>query len=176
MIEVHDHVLTNPVDYRLKSLEQPFQRFDFGPIGFDGIALPYSHEFSQWLAARGLVPSLSFLRKSPAGQVEPHDIHSDADMGDWTALLYLNPHPPTVDGTVFWQRLETGENRGPHVDAAIGKDRHQWAAWRHVFAKFNRCVIFSSALYHSRSIAENYGDGDDARLVQVAFGVNPAWQ
>ena len=44
-------------------------------------------------AIRRLTPTLNFVRQSPAGQVEPNFIHTDADMGDWTALYYLTADP-----------------------------------------------------------------------------------
>ena len=70
-------------------------------------------------------PTLSFFRKSPAGQEEPHWIHTDVDMGDWTALLYLNPDPPAGDGTVFWTHLATGARESviAHERSAEGSSR-----------------------------------------------------
>jgi len=37
------------------------------------------------------------------------------------------------------------------------------------YAKYNRMVVFDSKLPHSRNIFENFGSGESARLVQVAF-------
>ncbi len=37
-------------------------------------------------------------------------------------------------------------------------------------ARFNRLLLFVSDRFHSRSIHDNYGADEDARLVQVTFG------
>jgi hypothetical protein len=44
-----------------------------------------------------------------------------------------------------------------------------WTETRLVLGRFNRLLIFDAALPHSRAIFENYGEGDDARLIQVIF-------
>ena len=166
MIDTFDDVLVDPQAYRASTLRLPFQSIELSCITFHGIALPYDHSFRKWLESQGLTPSLSFVRKSPAGQLEPHFVHSDADMGDWTAILYLNDPPMDGDGTSFWQS-PTGAIRGAGVPPF---ERDAWQAWQHVTARFNRCVVFDSTLYHSRAMPQNYGDGDTARLIQVAFG------
>ena len=38
-----------------------------------------------------------------------------------------------------------------------------------VKARTNRLVIFPSYILHSRNILKNYGEGDDARLIQVCW-------
>jgi hypothetical protein len=98
-------------------------------------------------------------------------VHSDGMMAPdgWTAILYLTKNPPTGDGTIFWKDRE-GLDRGPFpIDAVLGR-APEWEKWQHVEARFNRLLIFKSDLYHSRAIAENYGTGDEARLIQVVFG------
>jgi hypothetical protein len=111
---------------------------------------------------------LTFFRLSPLGQVEPNYIHSDIGMGDWTAILYLNPHPPDGDGTAFWRHRATHAISGAFIRASA-EDLSQWDQWDYVPAKFNRLLLFKSHLFHSRAIAANYGEGDEARLIQVAF-------
>ncbi len=117
--------------------------------------------------------TLAFGRESPAGQVEPNDIHSDSTMGDLTAILYLNPDPPPTDGTIFWERSATGQQRGvwdPDCERA-GHDRRQWGAWFAPRAHFGRLLLFPSDFYHSRALADNYGDSalGSARLILAAF-------
>jgi hypothetical protein len=104
--------------------------------------------------------------------VEPNDIHTDVDMGEWTGLLYLNPIPPEKDGTDFWRHRASGtiESAVPHERSIEGRDRDRWELELHVPAEFNRLLLFDSRLFHSRAIHENYGAGDSARLVQVVFG------
>ena len=79
-------------------------------VVFHGIAPAPDDALPAWIAARwpGLTPTRSVLRQSPAGQVEPTFIHTDDDMGDWTAIAYLTADPPPDDGTTFWRQTATG--------------------------------------------------------------------
>lgn len=172
---VLDEVLPDPVRYRDAALALPFGTVTFGDDTFRGIAaahrpdLPIAFERA---VPEPIEPTLSFFRLSPLGQPEPTYLHSDAAMGDWTGILYLNPDPPDGDGTVFWERLSTGHRYGPW-DASVeraAKDLSLWSPWHLVAARFNRLVIFRSDLFHSRALPGNYGDGDAARLIQVVFG------
>lgn len=169
---VQDNVI-NGDTYRHLALSKDYEDVQIGPDTFKGFAAaaPWN-AFIEWLSNQGLQPTFSCFRKSPAGQREPHYIHHDAMMGDWTAILYLNPEPHHGDGTVFWK----------HRSGALGTN-HPDSDWSHtmgdtslfterfrVKAQFNRAVIFPSKWFHSRALFENYGTGDDARLIQVAFG------
>ena len=122
------------------------------------------------VAARlpGALTTLTFFRQSPLHQEEPNYIHSDEGMGQWTAILYLNPEPAEGDGTTFWRFRPTGAIHGSAREMA--KDPGLWEPWQHVEAKFNRLLVFDSLYFHSRAIEENYGEGEAARLIQVAFG------
>jgi hypothetical protein len=93
-------------------------------------------------------------------------------MGEWTALIYLNPDPPLSDGTVFWRHLVTGaiESAIAHERSREGRTKEGWQRWNKVRAKFNRLLLFPATFFHSRAIAENWGEGDAARLTQVVFG------
>ena len=122
-------------------------------------------------------PMLSFFRKSPLGQREPHFIHSDRSMGAWTALLYLTREPADGDGTDFWEDIATGHRADASDtladyahDGQRWSDESQWRSWYHVAAKYNRLLIFPAPYYHSRALRENYGTGSDARLINVTFG------
>lgn len=177
-IRVFDDFLADPETYRRAALEREYKSYEFPEVGvtFHGIAQPAPAEVPLRLvkAFPGITPTLSFFRRSPAGQEEPHFIHTDADMGDWTALLYLNPDPPPEDGTAFWIHKPTGEreNAAPHLRSAEGMTPSPdlWMRWRTVRAKFNRLVIFPAAYFHSRAIFNNWGEDDGARLTQVTFG------
>jgi len=172
MIAVHDRVLADPVTYRAAALSMPFRSVDVGHAVFEGIAPCLDPSLSAWFEAMypQLTAGLTFFRKSPAGQPEPNFIHTDVDMGDVTAILYLNPHPPAEDGTTFWRHRETGQTASDQVLAGeFGKDLSAWEPWRTVPAAFNRCVVFAAPYFHSRAIEANYGDGDEARLIQVLF-------
>jgi hypothetical protein len=180
LVHVHDHLLYDPKGYRDFALALPYHDIVIGEDIFRGIAptddprLPtllralYGDDLQVTLSG---VDGLSFFRKSPRGQLEPNYIHSDAAMGDVTAILYLHPAPPPGDGTTFWERTATGHTYGPWDDetARAAKDLRLWTPWRTVPAQFGRLLVFRSDLFHSRAIPENYGEDQDARLTQVAF-------
>tara|TARA_R110002012_G_scaffold61070_2_gene160065 strand:+ start:31 stop:507 length:477 start_codon:yes stop_codon:yes gene_type:complete len=92
---------------------------------------------------------LSFARMSPLGQEEPNFIHKDDMHGDYTAILYLNKSYPIGYGTTLY---DDDEN-----EIVMCK------------AKYNSLFIFPSSVKHSRNSLHNFGEGDDARLVQVMF-------
>lgn len=151
------------------------------PVGvFHGISMQdHRNAMTNALAEKGLQPTFSAFRLSPAGQLEPHYIHTDRDMGDWTATLYLNPLPPAGDGTTFWRHIATGavesaaETNSDEQRTELMEWRRLtlWEPWRTVEAKFNRLIVFPAAYFHSRALMDNYGsDRDDARLIQIAFG------
>lgn len=173
MIEVFDNFLADPEEYRQEALKLHYRTYDFPNCSFHGIALsPLTEMVSGILRTVGLKPELSFFRKSPLGQVEPHFIHSDIDMGEWSAILYLNPTPPIEDGTAFWTHKATGAIKSavPHERSEEGRDPANFDMRRCVQAKFNRLLMFPSSYFHSRRIHENWGDGQEARLTQVTFG------
>ena len=170
-----DNALDDPAQLRAAALELNYRSYDFGHCVFHGIAVGEP--------TRGLIDlfreifprlssTVSFFRKSPVGQVEPHFIHSDVDMGEWSAILYLNENPPAEDGTCFWTHRSTGAigSSVPHERSEEGKDAGNWDLRMRVNSRFNRLLVFPSWYFHSRSIGENWGQGRDARLIQVVFG------
>jgi len=174
MIHVLDDALPNIEAYRKKALELQFRSYEFEHCTFHGIAVG---ELSAVLLKRitglfpNLAPTLTFFRKSPEGQEEPHYIHTDVDMGQWSAILYLNENPPEGDGTSFW-KYKSGEigSEVPHERSIEGKNPDDWELLLTVPARMNRLVMFPSSRFHSRAIHGNWGSGEDARLTQVAFG------
>jgi hypothetical protein len=152
----------------------------FGEVmGFSGIQPAEDSTLPTWIVRQcpWLTPTVSFFRLSPAGQEEPNYIHTDRDMGHWTAILYLNPTPAEGDGTTFWRHRATGavssltnDTQALRDEQLAWRDLTQWEPAVQLGAQFGRLVLFSADLFHSRAIPENYGAGDDARLIQVVFG------
>jgi hypothetical protein len=172
---VLDNVLPEPESYRAEALARGFTSVPLGPKVFHGIQIDQVGALPAWIAQRypRLEPHVSFLRQSPAGQAEPNYVHSDTDMGDWTGILYLNPDPAAGDGTVFYRHLGSGALEsacGVDVLEAEWSDPSKWARVCQVFARFNRLLLFPSRRFHSRAILENYGAGDESRLIHVVFG------
>ncbi len=170
---VFDEVIPDPGAYRAAALALPFQSVTLGPDTFCGIAPCGDPWLPTWLEDRapGVLPTLSFFRQSPVGQIEPNYIHTDRGMGDWTAILYLTDPPHPDDGTTFWRHRASGAIAADDTDdPAAWRDRRQWAVWHHVYGAFNRLCVFPAPYYHSRELEANFGTGADARLVQVVFG------
>lgn len=177
-IRVLDNVLPEPDTYRSAALLCDFHDIPAGPITFHGMAEIGQSPLSVMLREQfGLETTWSGFRLSPEGQEEPNFIHTDQDMGEWTAILYLHPEPPTGDGTCFWRSKQTGEIQSVTTDpqARYGewvrwRQLDQWEPWHTVPSRFNRLLLFPANYYHSRAIFENWGAGDDARLIQLCFG------
>lgn len=174
-ITIFDNFLDDIDRYREHALSLEFKSYDFGHCVFHGIAVggrsaELPGEITRILP--NLTPSLTFFRKSPEGQVEPHFIHTDIDMGDWSGILYLNPEPPKGDGTTFWTHKGTQSIKSltPHERSEEGNTPSHWEPRKVVQAKFNRLLMFPSSYFHSRNIHENWGEGESARLTQVTFG------
>lgn len=171
ILGIYDHVLPFPANYREVALQASFRSLSFGAVTFHGIAPAPDDQFERWLEAKypRYEATVSFLRQSPEGQVEPNFIHTDTDMGDLTALLYLSCPPAEGDGTLFWQSSATRQREGAAFGGPAGEDTTGWVTWQKVRARWNRAVVFSSNLFHSRALRENYGVDASARLVQVCF-------
>lgn len=179
-IRVDDDVLPDFPAYVAGTRGQVFSSVEPSPGAvFHGIAPAVSDALPQWIAARypALTPTKTFVRQSPAGQAEPNFIHTDRDMGDWTAIAYLTEAPPDGDGTTFWRWRETGAiaSTATTGEALLEewlawRDGAQWERWHTVPARPNRVVLFPACYFHSRALPANYGTGDTARLIQVVFG------
>lgn len=170
VLAVHDDVLGDADAYRAFALSQPFRTIVTGDEHWHGIGMHADATLPNLVSALmpGARTTLTFFRQSPEGQAEPNFIHSDEGMGQWTAILYLTLNPAYGDGTSFWRYIPTGAVRGSARD--LPKEPALWSRWRLVSGLFGRLVIFDSLYFHSRGIEANYGRGDDARLIQVAFG------
>ncbi len=126
---VFDDVLADPVAYRAAVLARPFADVSWGDV-FHGIQLADDETFPAWIA--GAVPAADadalVFSSEPAGQLEPNYVHTDRDMGEWTAILYLNPQPAPGDGTMFWRNTATGALGSDARDTAALLDEQR--AWR----------------------------------------------
>lgn len=147
-----DDVLSNPKGYVAQVFASGFQDVYSEDKVFKGIQIRDNNdEFAEFILGymSDYKVTYNFIRKSPLGQEEPNFKHTDSDMGDVVAILYLNESAPDGDGTTIYD--EEGE---PSVV---------------VNSKFNRCVMFDANVLHSRNIFENFGADASARLIQVVF-------
>jgi hypothetical protein len=147
-----DNIIKDPISYVSDIHLHGFQDVADGDNVFKNIQQRDANdEFAVYCRElfNGYKVAFNFVRKSPEGQKEPNFIHTDEMMGDLTCILYLNEESPNADGTTIYDNDEK-----PIFT---------------IYSKFNRMIAFSSVLPHSRNIFENFGQGEDARLVQVIF-------
>jgi len=147
-----DDVIKEPKVYVRDIFDIGFQDITLGEQTFKNIQpRDNNDEFAK--AVKFAFPeykvAYNFVRKSPFNQAEPNFIHTDEMMGDITVILYLNKLSPDEDGTIIYDNDHKPLCR--------------------LYSKFNRMVAFLSRMPHSRSIFENFGDGEEARLIQVIF-------
>jgi hypothetical protein len=147
-----DDVIKDPKAYVFDIHTHKFQDLADGDNTFRNIQSRDNYdEFARYVTElfNGYRVNFNFIRKSPLNQVEPNFIHTDEMMGDITCILYLNEDAPKNDGTTIYD-----ENNNPLIT---------------IYSKFNRMIAFSSDAPHSRNILENFGQDENARLVQVIF-------
>lgn len=121
-VHVYDDVLPDPEGYRALALAHVFQTFTVGEVQWNGFAECEPSGLTDWLhdMRPDLTATLSLLRQSPEGQAEPHYIHTDRSMGDWTAILYLTPSPQAGTGPIF------GDTAGQGQRKAVPNPRPRW--------------------------------------------------
>lgn len=108
------------------------------------------------------------------GELPNAAIHSDMGWGTHAAVLYLSEGE---GGTAFWRHRATGAARIDPGDVTLFEHvRHDWddaSKWDQIGLaemKLGRCVIYESALFHSRWPFAAFGtDHETGRLVAVAF-------
>lgn len=101
-------------------------------------------------------------------------IHSDMGWGTHALVLYLCEGP---GGTAFWKHNETNAERIKQGDVELyeqikydWEDEDKWSLRHIAELKFNRAVIYSSELFHSRYPFEAFGEHPgNGRLIGVAF-------
>ena len=151
-----DNVIKNPDSYVDDILSKDFVDYNDSVNTFKGIQPRNDDEFENFVKnyfniklSMKFDTAYNFVRQSPFMQIEPNFIHTDEMMGDITAILYLNKFHPDNEGTIIYD-----ESHNPMCT---------------VHMKYNRAVVLSSRVPHSRAVLENFGEGSDSRLIQVLF-------
>ncbi len=150
-VSIYENVIEDIDSYVFDIIENGFEEIQVGDDLFKNVRLRGLDELVDFLSDKytDYYPELNFVRKSPLNQEEPNFIHTDEMMGDLTAVLYLNKTYPSGYGTTIYD-----------------KDNNEVLICK---AKYNSLIVFPSHVKHSRNSLHNFGDGDDARLVQVCF-------
>jgi|SRR5688572_2091545 len=101
-------------------------------------------------------------------------IHSDLGWGTHALVLYLCEGS---GGTAFWSHRVTEAHRIDPGDQVLFEhvapdwnDESKWEIRQMVNLKYNRALIYESALFHSRYPFKAFGDSpENGRLIVVAF-------
>jgi len=117
--------------------------------------------------------SIMFMRRSPRGIHCPHQVHSDAAMGKYTLMLYINSGDNA--GTSLVRHKESGISFNPasqeFVDV-ITADQNNQEAWEitdMIEMAPNRAFIFRSDMLHRAEPVGGFGEGVEARSVLTCF-------
>lgn len=117
-----------------------------------------------------------FLRRSPKGVPCPHQVHSDASMGRYSLMLYLNAEDDCEGGTSFLSHRATGIGYNPQLPEAatiVTADQNNSQAWDvrdRVNMHPNRAVIFDAARLHRAEPVGGFGDTpENTRVVLTCF-------
>lgn len=117
-----------------------------------------------------------FMRRSPAGVACPHQVHSDASMGRYSLMLYLNDEEDCEGGTSFLSHRATGIAYNPETieaTATVVADQNTPSAWAvrsMVDMKPNRAVIFDADRLHRAEPVGGFGDTPEStRVVLTCF-------
>lgn len=180
---VLDNFLARPREARDQLLKLPFKEV---VSEFDGVAYPdicrdlpqiLCEEFQAKIAILigSIDPVIIFARLSTLGNNAPHQAHTDARMGQFTAIIYMNLPHQCLGGTSILEHKE-GMVTQPTTDQGIqllDRDCNISQKWNIVGGsqmKFNRMFLVASELFHRSEPIGGFGkDLNDGRLVLTMF-------
>jgi hypothetical protein len=172
MILVVDDFFDNPEVEVVKALLANYQQYEGAPPNIALTDDPASLAKLNTLVGPveySLPPAYRFYKHQ---DLQPTYIHSDANEGDISVVVFLNKEHSGPNGLAFW-RHETGattETNNPIEWLAEGLDDTKWTMDRLVEMQFNRAVIFDSKLFHSRYPKNHWSTGfNNTRYIKVFF-------
>jgi hypothetical protein len=188
---VIDNFLADPMAEREKALAASYVPVNHNGIDYRGIALTEDVENRERIAKTlGIEANgdwTTFWRRNLEGEASETYIHSDAMIGDYSAILYLSLPEHCRGGTAFWRHKLYGWYMQPTLEEveALGLDdtpalwdsvyqdgfiEKKWEMVDYVPMAFNRLIIFHSKRFHSRYPKESFGGAvSDGRLIKVFF-------
>ena len=118
------------------------------------------------------------------GELPNAAVHSDIGWGTHALVLYLSENCNGKSGTAFWSHRRSGLGRFDERLAgdlpALEKEWNDESAWSmnsFVPMRYNRALIYESALFHSRYPFAAFGyNAESGRLIAVAFFTPRSWQ
>jgi hypothetical protein len=180
--------VANPDRVRQSALESGFGtwRPNKGEVGssvYDGMNFWGDHatllRSLTKAAGKPVYPNSMFFRVTNI-ETEGAYVHSDREMGDHTAIVYLSKHDDEGSGTGLFEHTETGMRRMPSFAELrkkpefleqlkaemVAGDPEHWNMWHFVQGYYNRAFIFEAPLFHSRFPKHGYGTTpEDGRLI-----------
>lgn len=154
---------------------------------FDGVFYPDIAkidpvlEAELWFGVQEIVgerirASAIFARLSVDGVKAPHQVHTDAIMGDYTAIVYMNAPEHCQGGTSVLRHRETSLATHPTTPEEIAyctrdsNDPTKWVTTYFAEMVFNRIFVCDSKLFHRSEPIGGFGKTvADGRLVVVGF-------
>jgi hypothetical protein len=175
MMLVVDDFLDDPIRVRNSALAAGFgtwrpNRGEVGSSVYDGMCFWGDHGalLRKLSAAMGhpVYPNSMFFR-STNRYTEGAYVHSDREMGDYTAIVYLSKHVADGSGTGFYRHRATGMTEMPPLDEIRSNEQLKremvegsdevWERYAFTPGNFNRCLIFEAPLFHARMPRHGYG-------------------
>lgn len=162
------------------------EKLGFGPVEyqghtFNGIGRGALHVAPRLQEILGFPVNidLQFFRLGLSGDEQPTFIHCDNVGSDYACVFGLTRPEHCQGGTAFWRHRRTGLTGlypwedAPDIRAEVHADTHDESAWemQHLAElRWNRAVIYPSAIFHSRYPQNAFGSSiEDGRLVWCAF-------
>jgi hypothetical protein len=152
-----------------------------GPDKFDGVNFYGDHVTGVRALSRQfqkqIYPNKMFFRVTTK-DTEEAVVHSDIFTGDLTCLLYMSNHDDS--GTEFYRHRPTDtyglpplkdfyadkENFGRFRQDCSHRDPEIWECINSIEGRYNRAVIFPSAVFHCRYPYTGFGHGvEDGRMI-----------
>ncbi len=157
-------------------------RFHDYQLGLDGVTYPHictniprgiEYEFlfklERQLGAR-VVPEYLFARAMPEGCIAPAKVHSDRDMGKFTAHVYLSSGDAS---TSFIRHIDLGYSALPEYSGSEWDSDPKDSAWQKyitVYGRQNRLLVHHAAHFHCAEPESGFGTlSVDARMVLTCF-------
>lgn len=124
-----------------------------------------------------VVPNTMYFRATNVGMEQAY-IHSDRESGNHTCICYMTEHEEE-SGTAFFMHKPTGLREMPSIAEMgetgvldelkadmVSRDTDKWVQTDYVKGVYNRALIFSAPLFHSRFPLEGIGKTlEKARIV-----------
>jgi hypothetical protein len=179
IIAIEDHFFDNYPAVLNAFHHATYQDFT---LSIDGVTYPYIspdipgpfkyellYKLERLLGAR-IRHNYLFARAMPEGCSKPAKIHSDRDMGAFTAHVYLSPESAQAS-TSFMKHVGLGTVAGPDLDGSEwSQDPGEWQKYLTCWGAPNRLLVHHAAHFHCAEPSEGFGTlKNDARLMLTCF-------